>query len=226
MKCEPSNTLITWIIFTNGTTSAQVPLYEPQLELVNNRFELISPGKYFADQISCSHDGLMFRGEKGFFIYKPAAYWQDFLRSKALKEFEYTGLNAVAFFKEFDRWAKDKTAAYALWGLEHGQLTFADLENLAPDLKDHPVIQKKAAYCLFLDAIPKRKGKRKTGTNQPLAVHALIQWVSVYRSVDGLSLEAAVEKALTNHHELIPAQWSDPDGSLAKAYKRNKEQYD
>ena len=219
-KRAPAPPLMT-IAISDGSIALSLRLHEPQFLLLHDILRKAEDERYIAKEIGCSDEGLIITGEKEpyVYIYRPDFLWAEFLQEQPQTEFDMKGQQAVDLFKRYEQWAIDKSAAYALSDLESGKITFADLENLAPYLKDHPIIQRKAAHCLFSGNIPTRRGKPKS--NEPPETQLLIQWVGYYRTDSKTTIETAVVKALQNHPELIPPHWEEPEDALAKAYKRS-----
>ena len=213
------------ITISDGFVALSLRLHKPQFLLLHDILRKIGDEQFVAREIGCSEEGLIITGEKEpyVYIYRPDFLWAEFVQEQPLTEFDMKGRQAVDLFKRYELWAIDKSAEYALADLESGKITFSDLENLAPYLKDHPTIQRMAAHCLFSGNIPARRGRPKS--NEPHEAQQLIEWTYRYCGVDGLSIEKAVAKALDEHSELIPAHWSgvDADDALAKAYKRDKQ---
>ncbi|MBK7416006.1 MAG: hypothetical protein IPJ38_13695 [Dechloromonas sp.] len=206
---------------SDGAVTVTLRLYEPQFLLLKGSLHLVKANSYLAKEISFSKEGLVITGEKEpyTYVYQPDFFWSHFVQDFLVEDFNLKGQAAASLFKKYDQWAKNKSAEIALANLESGKVTFAELEYLAPYLKDHPGIQRKATYSAFSDTMPTRKGRRKK--DQPPDAQLLIQWVGYYRADNSTTIEAAVGKALIYHPELVPPHWKEPEDALAKAYKRS-----
>lgn len=147
-------------------------------------------------------------------------HWSQFVKEHTKESFSITGISALALWRQYCSWGIDLVANQAICSLKNGEITFQELNVLAPYLQDHQAIQEFATKALFHDTIPRKNGTPRKGTIQPDNVQELIAWVLFYRGMNAMTIEDATAHAIESHPDLIPEAWADPYGSLERAYKR------
>jgi hypothetical protein len=211
--------VLTEVKLTDGTWTLRWLCQHPQVPLLAEAFQEIGPCRFRVEQLRCDQSGVSFygawRGHKTpFCIQLPG--WHEFVRAKGLPEFGLTGSAAKEFFRRFKAWQANQ----AILELKAERLTFPELAAIAPELTDHPSIEKMAAQAAFSGKRPSKRGAPK-GRKPPPGVQELIAWVDFYRAKVALSLEAAVAATLEKHASLVPPRWLEPEDALTKAYKRS-----
>lgn len=204
---------------TDGIATFKGNARAPILNTLKENCEEIGENIFKVDHLTLTSKGCEFPGKKINLLFYPAK-WIEFSKLKLPSNFSARGKKAADVLADYAAWIINNDATLAISALKKGDTTLKDIEQQAPYLKNHPLIQKMKAK--FKNKAPVRRGPRQVGIKQPIEVQELIAWVDFYRETFSISIEKAADIALNKHSILTPKTWTEPQETLARAYKRYK----
>lgn len=179
-----------------------------------------SAGRFHAEAVIADRDGFTIVAPKAFLRNVPDR-WEAFFGKFCSPDLSVTGQRLVDLYARYVDWGKEAEARIAVRAVAEGENTWEEIGRAAPYLSDHLLVQQAAAKsALFPAPAKKRLGRPPKSTRQSGAIQELLAWIPVYRAIHELTLEGAIDCALSNHPTLVPARWKEPHGALAQAYKR------
>lgn len=174
-------------------------------------------GELVAQSICLNRTGLCFYGRRKWFVHGHNG-WTAI--SESLPDnFMLEGEEANRCWTEFNILAKDIQAVICFIALERNPALLYAIRNHDPGIIKHPLIKEALSKLVIQNRLPPQKKKSGDIPHITPNILNLYRIVYIHRAL-GVPFERACQKAVLDHPELVPKDWTDAEQTLKKRVQR------
>lgn len=148
-------------------------------------------------------------------------YWQQTTKNHP-DDWELSGVKALRYLNDFQIYCRYIEAEITAEHLKLGNVTPKYIQDNAPDLINHPVVQETLSDLSNKGSLPKgNKGQPERNSHGDIIQSRaeLVFRVICYRQ-KGLTQADAMRRVLEENRNIIPSKWNDPEENLKTEVRR------